>query len=156
MKLDDSENSAGWKFSEYEMKGVPVRIEIGPKDIESGQCVVVTRHNREKTFVALDTLGETVAAKLDEVRDGLYELALKNRESRTYDCRTLDEINEKLQKGDGFIRAMWCGSEECEDSIKESTGVSSRCIPFEQEKLSDTCICCGKPAQKLVFWGKAY
>lgn len=156
VKLDDSENSAGWKFSEYEMKGVPVRIEIGPKDIESNQCVLVTRHNREKAFVSLDTLADSVFAKLDEVRDGLYGMALENRENRTYDCRSAEEILAALEKGDGFIRAMWCGSEECEDAIKERTGVSSRCIPFEQEKLADTCVCCGKPAEKLVFWGKAY
>lgn len=160
VKIDDSDNSAGWKFSEYEMKGVPIRVEIGPKDIEANKCVVVTRHNREKTFVSLENMLETFALtitqKLDEVHNGLYEIALSNRKNRTYDCTSLDEIPSALKKGDGFIRAMWCESEECEDKVKEQTGVSSRCIPFEQESLSDKCICCGKPAQKLVFWGKAY
>ena len=157
VKLDDSDNSPGWKFSEYEMKGVPVRLEIGPRDIENNQCVLVTRHNREKTVVSLDELESVVAAKLQEVRDGLYEAALQNRERRTYVCRTLDEINEKLAAcGDGFVKAMWCGDEACEDKVKEVTGVGSRCIPFEQENLSDTCVCCGKPAKMMVYWGKAY
>ena len=157
VKVDDSDNSPGWKFSEYEMKGVPVRIEIGPRDIENGQCVLVTRHNREKTVVALDQLEEAVSQKLQEVRDGLYEKALKNRERRTYTCRTMDEISDALAKnGDGFVKAMWCGDEACEDTVKEKTGVGSRCIPLVQEKLSDTCVCCGKPAKHMVYWGKAY
>lgn len=160
VKLDSSDNSPGWKFSEYEMKGVPVRVEIGPKDIENGQCVVVTRHNREKVFVSLENMLETFAAeiirKLDEVHDGLYNMTLANRKNRTYDCRTTDEILSALQNGDGFIRAMWCGSEVCEAQVKERTGVSSRCIPFEQEAVAQQCVCCGKPADKLVFWGKAY
>lgn len=157
VKLDDTDNSPGWKFAEYEMKGVPVRIEIGPKDIENNQCVIVTRHNREKTFVSLEGLEESVKTKLKEVHDGLYAKALENREKRTYACTSLDEIKEKLEEnGDGFVKAMWCGSEECEDKVKEITGVGSRCIPFEQENLSDKCVCCGKPAFKMVYWGKAY
>ena len=160
-KLDDSDNSPGWKFAEYEMKGVPVRIEIGPKDIENGQCVAVTRHNREKTFIALDDMLEgfktAVQEKLEEVRSAIYEIALENRRKHTYNCTTIDEINDALKEnGDGFVRAMWCGSEECEDKVKELTGVGTRCIPFEQEKLSDKCVCCGRPAKKLVYWGKAY
>ena len=157
VKLDDSDNSAGWKFSEYEMKGVPVRIEIGPKDIENGQCVLVTRHNREKTIVKLDELTETVKAKLEEVANGIYEKAIENRKNRTYACTTLDEITQVLKdKGDGFVKAMWCGEEACEDMVKEKTGVGSRCIPFEQEQLSDKCVCCGKPAKNMVYWGVAY
>lgn len=156
-KIDASENSPGWKFAEYEMKGVPIRVEIGPKDIEKNQCVIVTRHNREKTFVSLDELETVIPQKLQEVRDGLYEAALENRERRTYACKTLDEITEALEKnGDGFIKAMWCGSEECESKVKELTGVGSRCIPLEQEQISDTCICCGKPAKHMLYWGKAY
>lgn len=156
-KIDASENSPGWKFAEYEMKGVPIRVEIGPKDIENNQCVIVTRHNREKTFVSLDELETVIPQKLQEVRDGLYEAALENRERRTYDCKTLDEITEALEKnGDGFIKAMWCGSEECESKVKELTGVGSRCIPLDQEQISDTCICCGKPAKHMLYWGKAY
>ena len=157
VKLDDSENSPGWKFSEYEMKGVPVRVEIGPKDIEAGQCVIATRHNGEKTFITLDKLEEAVADKLKEVHDGLYKKALENREKKTYACKTIEDIVSTLEKnGDGFVKAMWCGDEACEDAVKEKTGVGSRCIPFEQENLSDTCVCCGKPAKHMVYWGKAY
>lgn len=156
-KIDASSNTPGWKFAEYEMKGVPVRVEIGPKDIENNQCVIVTRHNREKTFVSLDNLEEAILQKLKEVRDGLYESALENRERRTYICNNTDEIIKALEEnGDGFVKAMWCGSEECEDKVKELTGVGSRCIPLEQEHLSDTCVCCGKPAKSMLYWGKAY
>ncbi len=156
-KLDDSDNSAGWKYSEYEMKGVPVRLELGPRDIEAGQCVLVSRHDREKVFASLDGIEKAVADRLVAVRDGLYERALKNREARTYNCKTIDEINAALAaNGDGFVRAMWCGDEACEDMIKEKTGVGSRCIPLTQEPISDVCACCGKPAKHLVYWGKAY
>ena len=157
VKVDDSENSAGWKFAEYEMKGVPVRLEIGPKDIENNQCVLVTRHNREKHTVSLDELETAVPALLREVHDGLYQKALENREKHTYACRDMDEIVRVLaEQGDGFVKAMWCGDEACEDAVKEKTGVGSRCIPFEQEHLADTCVCCGKPAKHMVIWGKAY
>ena len=157
VKLDDSNNSAGWKYAEYEMKGVPVRIEVGPRDIEKGECVLVTRHNREKTVVSLNSLADSVKEKLVEVNEGIYNKALQNRENRTYDCTTLDEITAALnEKGDGFIRAMWCGSEECEDKVKEVTGVGSRCMPLEQVAISDKCVCCGKEAKHLVYWGKAY
>lgn len=159
--IDDTDNSPGWKYSQAEMKGIPVRIEIGPKDIENGACVMVTRHNREKTAVSLEnsfeTLVETAKQKLNEVRDGMYALALENREKKTYACRSLDEINRTLeQNGDGFVKAMWCGDEACEDKVKEVTGVGSRCIPFEQEQIDDKCVCCGKKAKHMVLWGKAY
>lgn len=157
VKIDDSENTPGWKFSEYEMKGVPLRIEVGPRDIESGQCVMVTRHNREKIFVSLDSLETCAAERLEAVRCGLYEKALANREARSYYCTSMDEITASLEeKGDGLVFAMWCGDEACEDKIKECTGVGSRCIPFEQKKLSDACVCCGKKAEKMVCFGKAY
>ena len=157
VKLDDSEQSPGWKFAEYEMKGVPVRVELGPKDIENDQCVIVTRHNREKTFVSLSELEAMVEKKLEEVRQGIFEKALENREKKTYTCKTTDEIIKALEeKGDGFVKAMWCGEEECEDKVKELTGVGSRCMPFDQEQISDVCVCCGKPAKKMVLWGKAY
>ena len=155
--IDVSENSPGWKFAEYEMKGVPVRVEIGPKDIEKNQCVIVTRHNREKTFVSLDELETVIPQKLEEVRSGLYEAALENRERRTYACKTMEEITKALEEnGDGFVKAMWCGDEACEDKVKEITGVGSRCMPLEQEHISDVCVCCGKPAKKMLYWGKAY
>ncbi len=157
VKLDDSDNSAGWKYSEYEMKGVPVRLEIGPRDIESNQCVLVSRVDRSKEFVSLDTLEDSLVAKLKEVRDAMYAKALENRKNKTYDCTTLDEIVKTLEeKGPGFVRAMWCGDEECEDKVKETTGVGSRCIPFDSENISDKCVCCGKPATTMVLWGKAY
>jgi prolyl-tRNA synthetase len=157
VKLDDSDNSPGWKYAEYEMKGVPVRIEIGPRDLENNVCVMATRHNHEKETVSLDALIESTERKLKEVHDGLYERALKNRAEKTYQCRSMDEIISALEeKGDGFVEAMWCGDEACEDKVKEVTGVGSRCIPFEQHDLGDKCVCCGKPAKCMVLWGKAY
>lgn len=157
VKVDDSDNSPGWKFSEYEMKGVPVRIEIGPRDIAQNQCVLVTRHNSEKTVIGLDRLELELQKKLMDVHNGLYKKALENMERRTYVCTTLDEITNSLKEnGDGFVKAMWCGEESCEDRVKNVTGVGSRCIPFEQEHLSDVCVCCGKPAKHMVYWGKAY
>lgn len=162
VKLDDSDNSPGWKFAEYEMKGVPVRIEIGLKDIEQGQCIVATRYNGEKHPVALDeaygTLVQTVQQLLDKtIPEGMFAKALENRTNRTYDCTSLEEITRALEeKGDGFIMAMWCGDEACEDKVKEVTGVGSRCIPMEQRHIADTCVCCGKPAKHMVCWGKAY
>lgn len=157
VKTDDSENSPGWKFAEYEMKGVPLRVEIGPKDIEASQCVIASRWNGEKTVVALDELEDAVAKKLQEAHDGMLAKALENQKKRTFECTTIDEINKALEEnGDGFIHAMWCGEEACEDEVKEKTGVGSRCIPFDQKHLSDVCVCCGKPAKHMVCWGKAY
>jgi prolyl-tRNA synthetase len=157
VKLDDTDNSAGWKFAEYEMKGVPCRIELGPRDIENGECVIVTRHDHNKETVPLSDISAALARKLKEVRDGLYAKALENREKHTHSCTSIEGIKESLARdGDGFIKAMWCGDEECENKVKELTGVCSRCIPFEQEHLSDTCVCCGKPAKHMVYWGKAY
>ena len=157
VKVDDSENSPGWKFAEYEMKGVPVRVEIGPKDIEANQCIIASRWNGEKVTVSLDELESAVAQKLKEAHDGMYQKALENMNNRTHSCTTIDEINKSLEEnGDGFIKAMWCGEESCEDEVKEKTGVGSRCIPFMQEKISDVCVCCGKPAKAMVYWGKAY
>ena len=157
VKLDDSENSPGWKFAEYEMKGVPVRVEIGPRDIAANQCILATRHNGEKEAVSLDNLAESVKAKLQEVHDGLFAAALANRERRTYQCLSIDEIKNALEtNGDGFIEAMWCGEEACEDEVKAQTGAGSRCIPLAQKQLSDNCVCCGKHATHLVLWGKAY
>jgi len=157
VKTDKSDQTPGWKFAEYEMKGVPLRLEIGPKDIENNQCVIVRRDNREKYFVSLDELETKIPELLAEVHKGLYEKALQNRENRTYACTTIDEIKTVLaEKGDGFIKAMWCEDEACEDMVKEQTGAGSRCMPLEQEFISDKCVCCGKPAKKLVYWGKAY
>lgn len=157
VKVDSSDNSAGWKFAEYEMKGVPIRLEIGPKDIENNQCVLVRRDNREKVFISLDNLEEGLTTTMNAYAEAIYNKALENVKNRSYACTSIDEINEKLAaNGDGFVKAMWCGEEECEDKVKELTGVGSRCIPFEQENLSETCVCCGKPAKHMVYWGKAY
>lgn len=156
VKADTSDNSAGWKFAEYEMKGVPLRLEIGPKDIEKNQCVIVRRDNREKIFVSLDELETRIPELLQAVHDGLYEKALKRREEMTYTAKNLDEMKEIADNKPGFIRAMWCGDLACEEKLKEVAGVTSRCMPFEQDKFSDVCVCCGKPADKMLYWGKAY
>lgn len=156
VKLDDSEQSPGWKFAEYEMKGVPLRIEIGPRDIENGCCVAVRRDNYEKITVRLDELETAIPQLLAKVQQGLYDKALERRAKMTFDATTLEEMQEIAENKPGFIRAMWCGDRECEDKLKEVAGVTSRCIPFEQEHLSDTCVCCGKPAKHMLYWGKAY
>lgn len=156
VKLDDSDNSPGWKFAEYEMKGVPVRLEIGPRDIAANQCVLVRRDNREKYFISLDELETKVPEVLKMVRDGLYQSALENRERRTFVAHNLDEFVELANTQSGFIKSMWCGDQACEEKLKEVAGVTSRCIPFAQEHLDDCCPVCGKPATKMVYWGKAY
>lgn len=156
VRVDDSDNTPGWKFAQYEMKGVPLRLEIGPKDIEKNQCVLVRRSDREKVFVPLDNLEAAVAEQLEEVRKGIYENALARRESMTYAALNMDELKEIADNKPGFIKAMWCGDVACEEKLKEIAGVSSRCMPLEQEHLSDTCVCCGKPAKSMVYWGKAY
>ncbi|HHU83783.1 MAG TPA: proline--tRNA ligase [Clostridiales bacterium] len=156
-KIDLSDKQPGWKFAEYEMKGVPLRLEIGPKDIEKNQCVLVRRDTREKYFVSLDELETKVAELLEDLAKSIYNKALENMEQHTHACTSIDEIKACIEKnGDGFIKAMWCGDEACEDKVKELTGVGSRCIPFDQEKLSDTCVCCGKKADKMLYWGVAY
>lgn len=156
VKVDDSDNSAGWKFAEYEMKGVPLRLEIGPKDIEKNQCVIVRRDNREKIFVSLDELEDKIPEFLRAVHGGLYQKALERRENMTYAVQTMEELKDTADNKPGFIKAMWCGELACEEKLKEDAGVTSRCMPFEQEHLSDTCVCCGKPAKAMVYWGKAY
>ena len=156
VKLDDTDNSAGWKFAEYEMKGVPLRLEIGPKDIENNRCVVVRRDSSEKIFVSLDDLEQRVPELLQEVHDGLYQKALDRRAAMTFTAKDFAELKDIADNKPGFIKAMWCGERECEDKLKDELGITSRCIPFEQEQLSDTCVCCGKPAKHMLYWGKAY
>ena len=156
VKIDESEQSPGWKFAEYEMKGVPLRLELGPKDIEQNQCVLVRRDNAEKSFVSLDGLADTVEALLDAVHHGMYEKAKKNLTEHTYDAETLEEAKRLQQENGGFIRTMWCGEEACELRMKEEAGMTSRCIPFAQEKLGERCAICGKPARKMIYWGVAY
>ncbi len=156
VKLDEGEQSPGWKFSEYEMKGVPLRIEIGPRDIENNQCIIARRVDGEKITVSLDNIEEEIPKLLKDAHDVMYNRALERRERMTYTVKTLDELKETAETKPGFIKAMWCGDRECEDKLKEVAGVTSRCIPFEQESVSDTCVCCGKKADKMLYWGKAY
>ena len=156
VKMDASDNSPGWKFAEYEMKGVPLRLELGPKDMEKNQCVLVRRDSGEKSFVSLDGIEDTVAKMLDDIHAGLYARAKRNLEENTYPCATLAEVKEKMETQGGFAKTMWCGELACEMRMKEEAGVSSRCIPFEQERLSDVCACCGKPAKHMIYWGVAY
>ena len=156
VKLDDSDQSPGWKFSEYEMKGVPLRIEIGPRDMAENKCVIVRRDNREKSFVSIDNIVEEVKAGLDALLKAIYEKALANRETRTYAAETLDELTAIANEKSGYIKAMWCGERECEEKLKEVADVTSRCMPFDAEPIGDKCVCCGRAAKKLVYWGKAY
>lgn len=157
VKLDISDNSPGWKFSEYEMKGVPLRLEIGPKDIEKGQCVLVRRDNREKHFVEISKLESEILRLLDEIHNSLYEKAKKNLEEKTHTANSYEEFLQIAQNSPGFIKALWCGDEACENKIKEDTnGVKSRCIPFNTEMKEGSCVCCSRPAKHLVVWGRQY
>ncbi len=156
VKMDDSDQSPGWKFSEYEMKGVPLRIEIGPRDIAEGKCVIVRRDTREKSFVNISDVVDAANASLEALRAAIYEKALRHREERTYTAESLEELIKIAAEKPGYIKAMWCGELECEMKLKEEADVSSRCIPFGMKPIGDKCVCCGKEAKKLVLWGKAY
>lgn len=157
VKVDDTERSPGFKFAEQEMRGFPVRIEIGPRDIANGECVVVRRDDHEKTTVRLDELADYVPKLLDSIQKDMYERALKHLESSIYDAKEYGEFKKLIDDKPGFVRAMWCGEQECEDQIKADTTATSRCMPFENnDPITDKCICCGKPAKHLVIWGKAY
>ena len=156
VKVDDTDKSPGWKFADCEMRGVPLRVEIGPKDMEKNQAVLVRRDNHEKSFVSLDELESRAGEMLDTIHDAMLEKARKHRDAHTYTAAGWDEFVDTVNNKPGFVKAMWCGCLECEEKIKEVAGATSRCIPFEQENLSDKCVCCGKPAKKMVYWGKAY
>ncbi len=156
VKMDGSDKSPGWKFSEYEMRGVPLRLEIGPKDIEKNQAVLVSRTTREKKFVSLDNIETEVAAMLEQIQNEMLEAARAVREEKTSLASNYEEFKDLIENKGGFVKAMWCGDVACEEKIKEDTTATSRCIPFEQEHISDTCVCCGKKAEKMVYWGKAY
>ena len=157
VKLDDSDNSTGWKFSQYEMKGVPLRLEIGPRDIENNSCVLVSRVSRQKTFVSLDNIVEEIEKALAAVHNELYERAEKNLAEKMSIAHDHEEFLDIAENRPGFIKAMWCGESECEDKLKEETGgVKSRCIPFVEEHISDRCVCCGKPAKHMVVFGRQY
>ena len=154
--IDLSDKTPGWKFAEYEMKGIPVRLEIGPKDIENNCCVLVRRDTGEKINASLDNIGETVAALLEDIQNNLYNKALRHRDAHTYTATDYESFKEIVETKPGFVKSMWCGDEECENKIKEDTGATARCMPFEQETLGETCVCCGKKAKTMVYWGRAY
>ena len=156
VKVDDSDKSPGWKFAEHEMRGVPVRIEIGPKDIEAGQAQVARRDTGEKMTIALDALETEIPKLLETIQKDMLERARVHRDEHTYTATNLEEMKDIAANKPGFIKAMWCEEQECEDKLKEIAGVTSRCMPFAQEEVATTCVCCGKPAKKLVYWGKAY
>lgn len=156
VKLDDSDKMPGWKFNEYEMKGIPVRVEIGPKDIEQNQAVLVRRDTSEKLQVSLDEIDTRITELLVDIHNSMLEKARAHRDSKTYTAATMEELKDTANNKPGFIKAMWCGKRECEEKIKEEAGLSSRCMPFEQEHIADTCVCCGEKAEHMVYWGKAY
>lgn len=156
VKIDNSEKSPGWKFSEQEMRGIPVRIELGPKDIEKNQAVLVRRDTREKIVAPIPEIPKLLKELLDTIQKDMFSRALEHRNTHTYDVKSYEDFKTTINEKPGFIRAMWCGCQECEDKIKEDTSATSRCIPFDQEQLSETCVCCGKPAKKMVYWGRAY
>ena len=157
VKGDFSDNSPGWKFAEWEMKGVPVRLELGPRDIENGQCVCARRDSGEKVTLPLENLEESIPALLEAVQQGLFDKAKRNLDEHTYTASTVDEVKDVIEnRGGGFVETMWCGDEACELKMKELAGVTSRCIPFDQKHVGDVCPVCGKPAQKMIVWGVAY
>ena len=155
-KMDDSDNSPGWKFAEYEMKGVPLRVELGPKDIEKEQCVIARRDTGEKVPVPLAELEETVRRLLDAVHDNMYATALKNREDNTFDIKTPEEAKAIAEGKGGFLRSKWCGDLACELAMKERAGVSSRCMPLAQSGTEGVCPVCGKACTTDIYWGVAY
>ncbi|MBQ4148294.1 MAG: proline--tRNA ligase [Clostridium sp.] len=156
VKVDDSDRRPGYKFADCEMKGIPLRVEVGPKDIEAGQAVLVRRDTHEKVTVALDNLADEVRKALAQMQQDMYDRALARQKAMTFDAHSFEELKDIADNKPGFIRAMWCGCRECEDRLKEEVGITSRCMPFAQEKLGENCVVCGKPAVKMVYWGKAY
>ena len=156
VKLDDSDKSPGFKFADQEMRGIPLRVEIGPKDMEAGRCIVVRRDTREKTEVALADLAAKVGELLEQMQKDMLERARNHVKNHTYEAKNYEEFCDTINNKPGFVKAMWCGELACEEKIKEDTTATSRCMPFEQEQISDVCVCCGKPAKKMVYWGKAY
>ncbi len=156
VKVDKTDKSPGYKFAEQEMRGIPLRVEIGPRDIEAGQALVVRRDTGEKITVALTELSAKIGELLETIQKDMYEKALAHRDTHTYDVTTWDEFKDTIENKPGFIRGMWCGDQACEDAIKEETGATTRCMPFAQEHIADTCVYCGKPAKKMVYFGRAY
>lgn len=156
VKVDDSDKNPGFKFAEQEMRGIPLRVEVGPKDIEAGQAVVVRRDTREKYVVPFAELEAKIGEILEKMQEDMFNRALAHREENTHTATNWDEFTDILEKKSGFIKGMWCGDQECEIAIKDKTGATTRCMPFEQENLGEVCVHCGKPAKKMVYFGKAY
>lgn len=157
VEIDDRDTQTpGWKFNEWELKGVPIRLEIGPKDIEKNQVVLVRRDSFEKVPVPIDGVVQVINDMLSDIHKGIYQKALKMREDFTHVAHNFDEFREILDEKKGFIKAMWCGERECEDNIKAQTGATTRCIPFEQEHIDDSCVYCGRPAKHMVYFARAY
>ncbi len=157
VKLDLRDSySAGYKFNDWEMRGVPVRIEMGPRDIENGVCILVRRDTLEKKEVKIESLSQELGTLLEDIQSNMFEECKKRLEEKTTVATNMEEFTKIMNEHQGFIKAMWCGDEACEDKIKELTGAKSRCIPFKQEHISDTCVCCGKKADKMVVWGRQY
>ncbi|WP_026505540.1 proline--tRNA ligase [Butyrivibrio sp. NC3005] len=156
VKLDDTDRSPGFKFSEQEMRGIPLRVEIGPKDMEQGKCVLVRRDTREKIECPIDEVASKVSEVLVQIQNDMLASAKAHLEAHTFAARNKEEFEDAFKETKGFVKAMWCGDRACEDKIKEDYNVTSRCMPFKQEEISGTCVCCGKPAKKMVIWGRAY
>ena len=156
VKTDASDKNPGWKFSEQEMRGIPVRVELGPKDIEANQAVIVRRDTREKTIVSLDNIEIEIATILENMQKDMLARAIAHRDENTHSATNWDEFTQILEKKQGFVKAMWCGDMDCEVAIKDKSGASTRCMPFEQENLGEVCVHCGKPAKAMVYFGKAY
>lgn len=157
MEVDVRENyTPGYKFNDWEMRGVPVRIEIGPRDIENGECIFVRRDNQEKMTVKLDKIEETLKEVLEQIQENMFNECKERMIERTTVAKDMDEFVKNINENQGYVKAMWCGNQECEDKIKELTGAHSRCIPFEKEHISDKCVCCGKEAKEFVIWGRQY
>lgn len=154
-KLDDSDRTPGWKFAEYEMKGVPLRIEIGPRDLENNKFMLCKRNDGCKELCNIDELEKVVKEKFQIIHDEMYEKALSHLLANVKEVKTYDELKEVVNKG-GYAKIMWCGCRECEDKIKEDTNATSRCMPFDQKPFADVCSICGKKATKVVLFAKAY
>ena len=148
--------SPGYKFNDWEMRGVPIRLEIGPRDIENNKCVLVRRDTAEKIEINLNELEDNLETILEDIQKNMYNECKKNVEDRTTIATNMDEFITNINEHQGYIKAMWCGDKECEEKIHDITGAKSRCIPFEQEELSNKCVCCGKQADKMVIWGRQY
>lgn len=156
VKLDDSDKTPGFKFSECEMRGVPLRLEIGPKDIENNQCILVRRDTGEKIVSSLENIEKEVVSLLEEIQNDMFKRALEHRQAHTYEADTMEEFTEIVENKPGFVKALWCGDRECEDKIKELTQATSRCMPLNGQGKEGKCVCCSKPATKMVYWGRAY